>query len=325
MIVLFVICLLAILLDVALGSVVIPFRELLIILTGGEASNPTWTTIVFEFRMPRVLAAVLVGSGLAASGLLMQTLFRNPIAGPYILGISSGASLGVALLLMLGGVFAVAQVGSWALVAVAALGSGLVLLLMLLIAWRVGDMTTLLIVGLMIGSATSAIVTILEYFSGLQQLKMFVLWSMGSLTRITWAELWVLFVIIIIGLVTAILLAKPLNGWLLGEDYARSMGIPVQNIRFIIISVTALLAGSITAFCGPIAFVGIAVPHIARMLLRSQNHLVLMPVSILLGAIVLLLCDVVAQLPGSAQQLPINAVTSLVGAPVVIWIVIQRR
>jgi iron complex transport system permease protein len=311
--------------DIAIGSVWIPLDEVFTILTGGEPSRSAWKTIILDFRLPRVLSAILVGAALSISGLLMQTLFRNPIAGPYVLGISSGASLGVAILLMAGGVSMLSGMGQWALVIVSALGAGLVLLLMMLIAWRVRDIVTLLIVGLMLGSATSAVVTILEYFSGLQELKMFVLWSFGSLTRITWAEFWVLFYFVVIGLSGTFLLTKSLNALLIGEDYARSMGLQIMPVRFAVISITAILAGSVTAFCGPIAFIGIAVPHLARMLFKTQNHQLLIPTTILIGIVIMLFCDFLAQMPGSEQNLPINAVTSLIGAPVVIWIVIRRK
>lgn len=311
--------------DIAIGSVWIPLDEVFTILTGGEPSRAAWKTIILDFRLPRVLSAILVGAALSISGLLMQTLFRNPIAGPYVLGISSGASLGVAILLMAGGVSMLSGLGQWALVIVSALGAGLVLLLMMLIAWRVRDIVTLLIVGLMLGSATSAVVTILEYFSGLQELKMFVLWSFGSLTRITWSEFWVLFYFVVIGVSGAFLLIKSLNALLIGEDYARSMGLQIMPVRFAVISITAILAGSVTAFCGPIAFIGIAVPHLARMLFKTQNHQLLIPTTILIGIVIMLFCDFIAQMPGSEQNLPINAVTSLIGAPVVIWIVVRRK
>lgn len=311
--------------DIAIGSVWIPLDEVIIILSGGEPTKLAWKTIIWDFRMPRVLSAILVGGALSVSGLLMQTLFRNPIAGPYVLGISSGASLGVASLLMSGGLSLMSGFGQWAMVIVAALGSGLVLLLMMLIAWRIRDIVTLLIVGLMLGSATSAIVTILEYFSGLQELKMFVLWSFGSLNRITWDEFYVLFCIVGLGLFGSFFMIKPLNALLIGEEYAKSMGLEIMPVRFFIIGITALLAGSVTAFCGPIAFIGIATPHLARMLFQTQNHQILLPATILFGIVIMLFCDLVAQLPGSDQNLPINAVTSLIGAPVVIWIVVKRK
>lgn len=318
-------CVLFFFLDIALGSVWIPFLDVAQILIGREIENSAWQTIILDYRLPRVLAAVVVGAGLSVSGLLMQTLFRNPIAGPYVLGISSGASLGVAFLLMSASVFSFIDVSSpLALVAVSALGSLFVLLLMLSIAWRVRDVVTLLIVGLMLGSATSAVVTVLEYFSGLQQLKQFVLWSFGSLTRITWIELNILSVVVIIGLIGALMIIKSLNVLLIGEEYAKSLGVTILPLRFLIILITALLAGSITAFCGPIAFLGIATPHLARMLFKTQNHQILIPATITFGILIMLFCDLAAQIPGSDQQLPINAVTSLIGAPVVVWIVISK-
>ena len=310
--------------DVAMGSIHIPIHDIFQILIGETPPKMAWKTIILDFRLPRVIAAMLVGAALSVSGLLMQTLFRNPIAGPYVLGISSGASLGVAVL-MLSGISILSGFGQWALVGVAALGSGFVMLLMMLMAWRVRDIVTLLIVGLMLGSATSAIVTILQYFSGLQELKMFVLWSFGSLTRITWEELKVLILIASIGLISTFFIIKPLNALLIGEEYAKSMGVRIMFVRFIVISITALLAGSVTAFCGPIAFIGIATPHLARMLFQTQNHFKLIPTTILLGMVIMLFCDLVAQMPNSEQTLPINAVTSLIGAPVVIWIVVRKR
>jgi iron complex transport system permease protein len=324
-IILFITALFLLIADIAIGSVWIPLGDVFQILIGGTPQKAAWSTIIWDFRLPRVLSAVLVGGALSISGLLMQTLFRNPIAGPYVLGISSGASLGVAILLLSGGFSLMSIFGQWALVGVSALGAGLVLFLMMMMAWRVKDIVTLLIVGLMLGSVTSAVVTILEYFSGLQQLKMFVLWSFGSLTRITWTEFYVLFTITLIGLSASFLMIKSLNALLLGEEYAKSMGLKIMSVRYAVIGITALLAGSVTAFCGPIAFIGIAVPHLARMVFQTQNHRILIPLTLLLGAVVMLFCDLVAQLPTFEQTLPINAVTSLIGAPVVIWIVIRRR
>ena len=322
--ILIILCLVLFLGDLALGSVWIPISEVFQILIGNEASNKVWQTIILDYRMPRVFAAGIVGASLAISGLLMQTLFRNPIAGPYVLGISSGASLGVAVLLMSASGLALAS-SSWALVGMAGLGSFLVLMLMLSIAWRVREVVTLLIVGLMLGSATSAIVTVLEYFSGLHQLKQFVLWSFGSLTRISFEELQILSIICGTGLVSSLFITKSLNVLLVGEEYAKSMGLNIMPIRFVIIFITAILAGSVTAFCGPIAFVGIATPHLARMFFKTQNHQILLPATMIIGVAIMLFCDMIAQVPGSEQQLPINAVTSLLGAPVVIWIVVKRN
>jgi iron complex transport system permease protein len=312
------------LMDLALGSTYIPIGSVFQILIGNERIDENWQTIVLAYRMPRVLAAAIVGAGLSISGLLMQTLFRNPIAGPYVLGISSGASLGVAILLLSASSFSfIAANSAWALVGMAGLGAFLVLMLMLSIAWRVREVASLLIVGLMVGSATSAIVSVLEYFSGLHQLKQFVLWSLGSLTRISFEELKVLAIVCAIGLLGSFSVIKALNALLVGEEYAQSMGVKVMPVRFVIIFVTAVLAGSITAFAGPIAFVGIATPHLARMLFKTQNHQILLPATLLIGVVIMLFCDIIAQMPGSEQQLPINAVTSLLGAPMVIWIVVK--
>jgi len=321
-------CLILFILDIALGSVAIPFSDILTTLTGGEATKNTWQNIVLNFRLPGALTAVCAGVGLSLSGLLMQTLFRNPIAGPFVLGISSGAGLGVALLILTAGSLGVAAslnpFHQWTLVAFAMAGAALVLALVLLVSRRVEDVATLLIVGLMLGSVVSAVVTVLQYYSGQEALKRFVLWSFGNLSGVTWSELRALLPLTAIGTVWTFLLIKPLNALLIGEDYARSMGVHTQGIRRHIIVATAIMAGAITAFCGPVAFVGIAVPHLARMGFRTQQHRLLIPATILLGIVVMLACDMVSKLPFFEQTLPINAVTSLLGAPVVIWIVLRR-
>lgn len=316
------------LLDLALGSVAIPFHEILTILTGGEATKITWQTIVLNFRLPSALTAVCAGVGLSLSGLLMQTLFRNPIAGPFVLGISSGAGLGVAILILTTGSLGIAAslnpLHEWTLAAFAMGGAALVLILVLLVSHRVQDVATLLIVGLMFGSVVSAVVTVLQYYSGQEALKRFVLWSFGNLSGVTWSELKALLPLTLIGTVWTFLLLKPLNALLIGEDYAQSMGIATRRVRRSIILATAIMAGSVTAFCGPVAFIGIAVPHLARMGFKTQQHRLLIPATLLTGIIVMLTCDMVAKLPFFDQTLPINAVTSLLGAPLVIWIVLKR-
>lgn len=321
-------CLVLFLLDIALGSVAIPFHEILTILTGGEATKITWQTIVLNFRLPSALTAVCAGVGLSLSGLLMQTLFRNPIAGPFVLGISSGAGLGVAVLILTTGSLGIAAslnpLHEWTLAAFAMGGAALVLMLVLLVSHRVQDVATLLIVGLMFGSVVSAVVTVLQYYSGQEALKRFVLWSFGNLGGVTWSELKALLPLTLIGTVWTFLLLKPLNALLIGEDYAQSMGIATRRVRRSIILATAIMAGSVTAFCGPIAFIGIAVPHLARMGSKTQQHRLLIPATLLTGIIVMLTCDMVAKLPFFDQTLPINAVTSLLGAPLVIWIVLKR-
>ena len=316
------------LLDIALGSVAIPFADIIQILTGGEATKNTWQTIVLNFRLPSALTAVCAGVGLSLSGLLMQTLFRNPIAGPFVLGISSGAGLGVALLILTAGGLGLTATFNpfhqWTLAIFAMSGAALVLVLVLLVSRRVKDVATLLIVGLMFGSVVSAIVTVLQYYSGQEALKRFVLWSFGNLGGVTWTELKALIPLILVGTVWTFLLIKPLNALLIGEDYAYSMGISTRGVRRGVIVATAIMAGSITAFCGPVAFVGIAVPHLARMGFKTQQHRLLIPATILTGIAVMLACDILAKLPFFEQTLPINAVTSLLGAPIVIGIVLRR-
>lgn len=313
----------------ALGSVDIPILDVLKTLFGGNPEKESWSTIIWSFRMPRGITAIVAGAGLALSGLMMQTLFRNPIAGPFVLGISAGASLGAAILILgagwLGTMIDINPLNNWNLALFAILGSTAVLLLILAASLRVRDISTLLIVGLMFGSATGAIVTILQYNSDQESLKRFVLWSFGSLSGVTKSELLVLFLAVICGVIWTFGLAKPLNALLIGEDYAKSMGLNVNKSRLQIIGATALLAGSVTAFCGPIAFVGIAVPHFARMLLKTRQHVLLIPFTLLLGVLTMLVCDLIAQMPLSERNLPINAVTSLFGAPLVVWIILKRQ
>lgn len=322
--------LLLVVLNIALGSVSIPLQEILYSLVG-ISEEAVWDDIVWKFRLPKVLTTILAGGSLALSGLLMQTFFRNPIAGPFVLGISSGASLGVALLILATGwlgqyaLFSAILESSWALVIMAMLGASTVLFLLLLVARRIQDVSTLLILGLMFGSATSAVVSLLQYFSSQEALQHFVLWSMGNLNGVTWVELKLLLPLNIVVWLLVLGLTKSLDALLLGEEYAKSMGVNVARIRTLIIGATSILAGSITAFCGPIAFVGIAVPHLARVLFRSYQHRLLVLGTVLLGVVILLFCQLIAQLPGSDQQLPINVVTSFLGAPMVIWIVLKGQ
>ncbi|SMO43183.1 iron ABC transporter permease [Fodinibius sediminis] len=319
-------------LNLSLGSVSIPFPELLDILMGGEAGNTAWEKIVINIRLPRAATAVMAGSALAVSGLLMQTLFRNPLAGPSVLGITAGASLGVAVVMLAAGsittVFAIRQLsvlGSGVIILAASVGSAVVLLLILLISLKVRDNITLLIIGLMVGNMTIALVSIWQYFSRPEQIQDYLIWTFGSLGGVSLGQLWVLGVVTVAGGGIAMVLSKPLNGLLLGKNYARSMGIPVSRARLWIIISTSLLAGGITAFCGPIGFVGIAVPHLTRSLLGTNEHRVLIPGTLLMGALLLLACDIIAQMPGSTITLPISAVTSMIGSPVVIWVIIRRK
>ncbi len=315
------------LLNISLGSITIPFADVVSILLGEEGAKASWANIISNFRLPKALAAIAVGIGLSISGLQMQTLFRNPLAGPFVLGLSSGASLGVALLLLAGvgitgiGLF---NLTGWVVVLAASLGAGLVLVLVMMVSLKVQDSMTLLIIGLMFGSLTGAVVSILQYFSTGEEVQVYLFWTFGSLGGLNWNEVSILLAIVSIGVAIAIFSIKPLNALLLSENYAKSLGLNVKTARFLIILSTSLLAGSITAFCGPIAFIGLAVPHLTRLLFHTSNHKILIPAVGMTGAIVMLICDMVAQVPGSDMILPINAITSLLGAPVVIWIIMRR-
>ncbi|MDZ7738523.1 MAG: iron ABC transporter permease [Bacteroidales bacterium] len=314
-------------LDLLTGSVSISPAELLLALAG--KGDPGLLTVLYEFRLPRALTAVLAGMALSVSGLQMQTVFQNPLAGPYVLGISSGASLGVAILVL--GLSSAVTAGislvlnSWAIVAAAWLGSALVLILIMVVSARVKDIMTVLILGIMFASAVSAIVSILQYFSNESMLKSFVIWTMGSLGNLSWQQLNVLIFSVVAGLTLSIITTKMLNALLLGEDHATSIGLKVKTARMLIFISTSILAGSVTAFCGPLAFIGIAVPHICRLIFASSSHNYLLPATMLLGAIVLLLSDIISQMPGGGRVLPVNSVTALIGIPVLIWIIIKRN
>jgi iron complex transport system permease protein len=314
--------------NISLGSISIPFKEVFASIFG-NSSNASWQYIIQDYRLPKAFTAILVGSGLGVSGLLMQTLFRNPLAGPFVLGISSGASLGVALLILgsgvFGGIFAGVMVSKWSLVIAASLGSFLVLLAVLLVSSKVRDTMAILIIGLMFGSITGAIVSILSYFSSAEELQQYIYWGFGSLGNLSWNELFVFFIIYMAGSLLAVLSIKALNTFLLGENYAKSLGLNVKKSRFIIIIATSLLAGTITAFAGPIAFIGLAIPHITRQIFNTSNHKILLPAVFLSGAIIMLICDSISQLPLSDYTLPINAITSLIGAPVVVWLLVRQR
>lgn len=315
------------LLNISLGSVTIPFDEILNIIFGGTPQKESWQTIILNYRIPKAITAFLVGSGLSVSGLLMQTLFRNPLAGPFVLGISSGASLGVALLILGSSLFGFSLLASsnWALAIASSLGSFLVLSAVIITAQKVKNTMSILIIGLMFGSLTSAVISVLAYFSSAEQIQQYMFWSFGSLGNLSWNELAVFVVIYCIGMFGTFSIIKPLNSYLLGENYAKSLGINIKKSRNIILLITSLLTGVITAFSGPIAFVGLAVPHVAKMLFSTSNHKILLPASAIIGAIILLICDSIAQLPTSEFTLPINAITSLFGAPVVIWLLIRKK
>jgi iron complex transport system permease protein len=321
---------LAFLLSLSFGSVQIPLEQVLTILLGGQPDRATWTTIVYDFRLPKALTAALAGAALGVSGLQMQTLFRNPLADPFVLGVSSGASLGVALVVLSVGVanttlLTVAGLpGNMSLAAAASVGAGAVLILALALAQRVQSSVTLLLLGLMIGYLASAVVSLLLYFSIAERIQAYVAWSFGSFGGVTWTQMRVLVPTIGFGLLLALALTKALNALLLGEAYARSMGVDIRQARIGIIASSAMLAGSVTAFCGPIAFLGIAIPHLCRALLRSADHRVLVPACALVGATAALIADLVAQAPGTNVVLPLNAVTALIGAPTVVWVILRR-
>ena len=315
--------------NISLGSVTIPLKDVVQVLFGDENVKESWQYIIVNYRIPKAIVAVLVGAGLGISGLLMQTLFRNPLAGPYVLGLSSGASLGVALVILgasiFGGVFGQFLVNKWSLIIASSAGSFLVLLAVIIVSSRVKDTMAILIIGLMFASVTAALVSVLSYFSSAEELQRYIFWSFGSLGNLTWNELVILFSTFVIGIGLTVYAIKPLNILLLGDNYAQSLGLNIKKHRFILILATSILAGSITAFVGPIAFVGLAVPHLTKLFFDTSNHRVLVPAVILSGAILLLLCDCVSQLPMSEFTLPINAVTSLFGAPVVIWLLVRKK
>lgn len=319
------------LLSLALGSVAVPLDEIVRVLLGGSASRDAWTSIILKFRLPKALTALLAGAALGVGGLQMQTLFRNPLADPFVLGISSGASLGVALVVLAVGMpgmillAGISLVGDLSLALAASLGSAAVLGIVLLASRRVQNSVTLLILGLMFGYVVSAVVSLLLYFSIAERIQAYINWTFGSFGGVTWSQMVVFAPTILVGLAIAFLLSKSLNALLLGEVYARSMGMNVRRARLWIIASTALLAGVVTAFCGPIGFLGIAVPHICRSLFNTSDHRILIPATILTGGIVAVLADLIAQVPGSQLVLPLNAITALIGAPVVIWIILRGR
>jgi len=315
--------------NISLGSVTIPLQNTFTIIFGGDNSNTSWTYIIWDSRIPKAFTAILVGSGLSLSGLLMQTLFRNPLAGPFVLGISSGASLGAALLIMgasiFSSIFSFSLFNDVSLAIASSLGSFLVLLAVLSVAAKVKDTMSLLIIGLMFGSITGAVVSVLSYFSSAEKLQQYIYWGFGSLGGLSWSQLALLSLLVGVGILLSIISIKPLNAFLLGENYAQSLGVELKKSRFIIIIATGLLAGAITAFAGPIAFIGLAVPHLTRQLFNTTDHKILVPAVCIYGGILMLICDTIAQLPTSASVLPINAITSIIGAPVVIWLLIRKR
>ena len=321
--------LLALFLNISLGQVAIPIKEVIKSLFGSTASKDTWEYIIINFRLPKAITAILVGIGLSISGLLMQTLFRNPLAGPYVLGLSSGSSLGVAFVILGAGalpmVISTFLLSSYGIILASCLGSFSVLLLVLLISKYLRDTMTILIAGLMFSSFAGAIVSVLTYFSTADKLQKFTFWSMGSIGNLSWQNIFILFIAVTLGLLLSLFSLKALDALLLGENYAKSLGLNLNKSRRMIIFATSILAGSITAFAGPIAFVGLAVPHLAKLLFQTSNHRILFWSTIQIGAIIMLFCDMVSQMPGLDFTLPINAITSIVGAPVVIWLLVRKN
>lgn len=322
-------CLL-LMLSLALGSASIPLEQILTILLGGEAERLSWTNIVLKFRLPKAATAALAGMALGVSGLLMQTYFRNPLAEPFVLGVSSGASLGVALIVLSSGAVGGALLaglglaGDLLLTVAAGAGAAVTMTLVLLVAVRVQSSVTLLILGLMFGYFVGAIVSLLLYFALPERIQAYVNWTFGSFGGVTVKQLPILTMFVAVGLLLSALLVKPLNALLLGEDYARSLGINLKRARIGIVLATAMLVSAVTAFCGPIAFIGIAVPHLCRGLLGSSDHRLLLPATCLAGACVALCAAIIAELPGNNLVLPLNVVTAFLGAPVVMLVVLRQ-
>lgn len=304
--------------DLCVGSVSLPVRDVLASLTGGEADETT-RRIVVDMRLSKAVMAILTGMALSVSGLQMQTLFRNPLAGPYVLGISSGASLAVALFIL--GAGSSGALASFGIAGAAWLGAGGVLLIMLVASRRLKDIMVVLVLGIMVSAGVSAIVQILQYVSADESLKSFVVWTMGSLGNVTSSQMPVAIAAVAVGMVLAVAAMKPLNMLLAGEEYALTMGLNLNRARLLLFASTTLLAGTVTAFCGPIGFIGLAVPHIVRMIFSTADHRVLLPGVALCGALIMLLCDIVSK----TLTLPVNSVTALVGIPVIIWIVLKNR
>ncbi len=314
--------------DLVAGSVYISLSDVIGLLFADNDQSASWMTLHY-FRIPRVITALIAGVSLSVSGLQMQTVFRNPLAGPYVLGISSGASLGVALVVIGFSAYFGSNIfnlsSSWLLIIAAWSGSAIVLLIILLVSMKTRDIMTILILGIMLGSGISAIINILQFFSGESALKAFVIWTMGSVSSVSNEQIPILLVGFVPGIILSFFVIKPSNAILLGEEYARTMGVHIHNYRILVFTSTSLLTGTVTAFCGPVAFIGIAVPHICRMLFRTSRQGVLLAGCILTGASVMLLSDIISQLPGSQIILPVNAVTSLIGIPVVIWILLGKK
>ena len=311
------------------GSIHIPAGEVITILLGGEGSQPSWSYIIWESRLPQAITALLTGAALAVSGLMLQTTFNNPLAGPDILGINSGAGLGAAIVLLLfGGIMPAGNLlfsGSLALVTSAFIGALSVTMLILLFASRLRSNSMLLIIGMMIGYIVSSIVSLLNFFSTAEGVQSYMMWGMGNFGGVSRAQLPLFSTLILAGLGTAVSLIKPLNALLLGERYARNLGVNIRCTRILLLLSTGLLVAVTTAYCGPINFIGLAVPHIARLMLGTSNHRTLMPATLLMGSLIALLCNLISILPGDHGLLPLNAITPIIGAPIIIHVIMNQR
>lgn len=319
------------LLALALGSISIPLDDIVRVLTGGEAAKPSWTSIIIKVRLPKALTAMIAGAALGLSGLLMQTFFRNPLADPYVLGVSSGASLGVgAVVLGAGGIGGALMTGlslssDLLIVTAAAGGAALSLFLVLLIARRVESSFSLLLLGVMFAAITSALLSLMMYTALPERVQAFTNWTFGSFSGVTWAQIPLLAIGCAVGVCLAFALSKPLNVLLLGEAYAETMGLNIRRARIFIILAASLLAGTVTAFCGPIGFIGTAIPHVCRAMFNTSDHRILTPATVLAGALLGLIASLIADVPGTDASLPLNAVTALFGAPVVMWVILRQR
>lgn len=318
-------------LNLLLGTVRIPAGDVIDILAGAEHDNRIWANIVMKSRLPQALTAMMAGAGLGVSGLLMQTVFRNPLAGPSVLGISSGASLGVACVVLLSGSIGgialskLGVIGEVTITLSAIVGSLLIMALIAFVAGKVRGNVTLLIMGVMIGYIANAIIGVLKFFSAEEDIRAYVIWGLGSFSRVSGGQTWVFIILMLILLPSAFFLIKTLNLMLLGDSYARNLGLNIKRARLLVIGCSGILVAVVTAYCGPIVFLGLAVPHICRGLFHTSNHATILPASLLGGASLALLCNLIARLPGFEGALPVNSVTALVGAPVVMWVLFNKR
>lgn len=308
------------------GSVSIPAHAVVDILTGGDAGNEGWRLILLYTRVPQAVTALLTGMALSVSGLLLQTLFNNPLAGPDVLGINSGAGLGVAVvMLLMQGTLVVGVAGYMAVLAGAFIGALCIIAVVLLLARLLSNNIYLLIAGLAIGYLTSSVISILNYFSTAEGVHSYLIWGMGSFGAVSTVQLPFYSFVLVLVLAAALLLVKPLNTLLLGERYAMNLGVNVRRVRAMLLLIVGLLTATTTAFCGPVAFLGLAVPHLARLAVATNNHRRLLPVTMLMGGVVTLLCNLICQLPGEHGLLPLGAITPLIGAPVIIYVVLKER